>query len=69
MKMYCGSGGIALCILNLIIGCRWVVNFTPRPLYPRYSLDRGRGGPQTWWRRENTIIASVGNRTLAFQPI
>jgi hypothetical protein len=31
---------------------RWVVSFTPRPLYPQgkspwYPLDRGLGGPQS----------------------
>jgi hypothetical protein len=47
-----GSGGIALCILDL--GARWrlVVSFTPRPLYPQgkstcYPLDRRLGGPQS----------------------
>jgi hypothetical protein len=32
---------------------RWVVNLTPRPLYPQgkspfYTLDRWLGGPQSW---------------------
>jgi hypothetical protein len=31
-------GGIAPRILNLGTRCRWVVSFTPRPLYPRYPL-------------------------------
>jgi hypothetical protein len=26
---------------------RWVVSFTPLPLYPRYPLDRRLGGPQS----------------------
>jgi len=30
-----GIGGVALRIPNLGIRCRWVVRFTPRPLYPR----------------------------------
>jgi len=30
-----GSGGIAPRILNLSTKWRWVVSFTPRPLYPR----------------------------------
>jgi hypothetical protein len=44
-----GSGGIAPRILNLGTRWRWVVGFTPRPLYPqgkspRYPLDRRLGG-------------------------
>jgi len=50
------SGGIAPRILNLGIGQRWVVSFTPRPLYPgkshRYPLDRRTGGPQSWSGRD-----------------
>jgi len=30
-----GSGATALSILKLDTGWRWVVSFTPRPLYPR----------------------------------
>jgi len=33
MKTYWGSGGIALRILGLGTRWRWVVSFTPRPLY------------------------------------
>jgi hypothetical protein len=52
MKMYWGSGGIASSILDLGIGWRWVVSFTPQPFYPqekspRYTLDRRLGGPQS----------------------
>jgi hypothetical protein len=44
-----GSGGIAQCILDLGTRWRWVVSFTPRPLYPQgkspwYPLDRRVGG-------------------------
>jgi hypothetical protein len=47
-----GSGGIAPRILDLGTRWRWVVSFTPRPLYPRgnspaYPLDRRLGGPQS----------------------
>jgi hypothetical protein len=35
MKTYWGSGGIAPRILDLSTRWRWVVSFTPRPLYPR----------------------------------
>jgi hypothetical protein len=35
MKAYWGSGGIAPRILELSTIWRWVVSFTPRPLYPQ----------------------------------
>jgi hypothetical protein len=46
-----GSGGTAPRILDLGTKWRWVVSFTPRPLYPQgknpwYPLDRRLGGPQ-----------------------
>jgi hypothetical protein len=52
MKEYWGSGGIAPRILDLGTRWRWVVRFTPRPLYPQrkrpgYPLDRRLGGPQS----------------------
>jgi len=52
MKMYWQSGDIAPHILNLGSRWRWVVSFTPRPLYSRrksscHSLDRRLGGPQS----------------------
>jgi hypothetical protein len=56
------SGGIAPRILDLGTRCRWVVSFTPRPLYPQGKnpwciLDRRLGGaPETvwtrWWREK-----------------
>jgi hypothetical protein len=52
MKAYWGSGSIAPRILDLCIRWRWVVSFTPRPLYPQgrsacYPLDRRLGWPQS----------------------
>jgi hypothetical protein len=52
MKTYWGSEGIASRILDFGITSRWVVSFTPRPLYPQgkspwYPLDRRLGGPQS----------------------
>jgi len=52
MKTYWGSGGITPHILWLRTRRRWVVSFTPRPLYhqrnsPCYPLDRRLGGPQS----------------------
>jgi hypothetical protein len=50
MKTCGGSRGTAPLILNLEPRWRWVVNITPRPLYPgkepRYPLNRGLCGPQ-----------------------
>jgi hypothetical protein len=65
MKTYCGSGGIGPLILD--IGTRrWVVSFTPRPLYskgknPRYPLDRRLGGPQS--------RSGCGGVVKNFQPL
>jgi hypothetical protein len=41
-------------ILDLGTRWRWVVSFTPRPVYsrgnsPRYPLDRRLGRPQSWF--------------------
>jgi hypothetical protein len=55
MKAYWGSGGTAPFIhsfFDLGTRGRWVVSFTPRPLYsqgksPFYPLDRRLGGPQS----------------------
>jgi len=38
-----GSAGIAALIVNLGTRWRWVVSFTPRPLYLRYPLDKRLG--------------------------
>jgi hypothetical protein len=51
MKTYWGSGGLAPNI-NLDTGWRWVVSFTPRPLYPRgkslrYPLGRRLDRPDS----------------------
>jgi hypothetical protein len=35
-------------ILDLSTTWRWVVNFTPRPHYPRNPLDRRLGGSLSW---------------------
>jgi hypothetical protein len=46
-----GAGGITPYIFSLSTRWKWVVSFTPRPLYPQgkspwYPLDRRLGGPQ-----------------------
>jgi hypothetical protein len=65
-----GSGGIAPCILDLYSGGRWVVSFTPRPLYPQgksswYALDRRLGWPQSrsgHGGEEKKFLAPTGTR-------
>jgi hypothetical protein len=51
MEEYWGSGGIAPRILDLGTRWRWVVSFTPRPLYPQEEplilIGRRPGGPQS----------------------
>jgi hypothetical protein len=58
MKTYWGSRGIALRIMNLDTRWRWVVSFTPRPLYSRGKspwnpLDSRLGGPQNRCERDD----------------
>jgi hypothetical protein len=65
------SGGIAPRILDPGTKCRWVVSFTPWPLYPQgnsswYPLDRlGGWAPEPiltrWWRENFPDLA--GTRT------
>jgi hypothetical protein len=71
MKTYWRSGSIAPSILD--IGTRrWMVSFTPQPLYPQekstwYPLDRRLGGPQSrsgHGGEEKNSPAPAGNRTL-----
>jgi hypothetical protein len=63
-------------VLDLVTKWRWVVSFTPLPLYPggnwrRYPLDRKLGGPQSRYRRyrEEKNLAPAGIRTPAVQPV
>jgi hypothetical protein len=80
MKTYWGSAGIDPRILNLGIRWRWVVSFTPRPLYlrgksTRHPLDSKPGGLQSWSGSEsgggekNPIITPAGNWTPVVQPV
>jgi hypothetical protein len=55
---------------------RWVVSFSPRPLYcqgksPRYPLDRRLGGPQSRSERngEEKEVASAGIRIPVVYPV
>jgi hypothetical protein len=62
-----GSGRIDPRFLDLGTSWRWVVSFTPRPLYPRgksprYPFERRLGGPQSQpgWRDEEKILDPTG---------
>jgi hypothetical protein len=75
MKTY-GERRYSTTILDLGTRWRWVVSFTPRPLYsrgksPRYSFNRKLGGPRSQSGRygERIFFAPAGNRTPAFQPV
>jgi hypothetical protein len=48
-----------------------MVSFMPRPLYPRYPLDKRLGGPQNKPGRcgEEKNLAPAGNPTPAVQPV
>jgi hypothetical protein len=65
-----GSGYIDPHFLDLGTSWRWVVSFTPRPLYPRgkgprYPLDRRLSGPQSQSGRrgEEKILDHTGTGT------
>jgi len=67
MKAYGGIRGIAPLILDLSTTWRFVVQFTPWPLYPRNilrrPLNRRLSGPQRgfgqFWRKENLLFLPV----------
>jgi len=44
------NGSIAPCIFNLGTRGRWVVSFTPRPLYPREGASINRKSSRSWSR-------------------
>jgi hypothetical protein len=69
MKTYWGSGGIAPRILDLWTKRRWVVSFTPRPIYQRgknpISTGKEAGwAPKSvwtrWWREKFPAPAGTG---------
>jgi hypothetical protein len=71
MKAYWGSGSIAPHILDFGIRWRWVVRFTPRPLYPqrknhRFPLDMRLGGPQSPSGRG--VEEEISKSPLEFEP-
>jgi hypothetical protein len=60
MKTNWRSGGTAPHVLDLGTKWRWLVSFTPRPLYlqgnsPHYSLDRMLGRPQSRSGRDSEV--------------
>jgi hypothetical protein len=73
MKTYGGSGCIAPYFLDLSTSWRWVVSFTPRPLYPRYPLYRRLGGPQSqsgWLEKWKFLtLPGLELNPLVIQPI
>jgi hypothetical protein len=78
MKTYGGSGYIEPRFLDLGTTSRWVVTFTPLPLYPRrknprYPWDRKLGGPQrrARWYGNRTFVNLPGleRRLSVSQPV
>jgi len=69
-------GGVAPRILNIGTRLRWVVSFTPRPLYP---VEIIYGNHWIWGRvghrvgldvvARRKIPPQVGNRTPIVQPV
>jgi hypothetical protein len=76
MKVYWG-GGIAPRIIDLGTRWRWVVTFTPQPLYPQgnshwYKLDRRLGGTQSRYGRgggERNSQPLPGLEPLIIHPV
>jgi hypothetical protein len=73
----CGEWRYGSTILDFGSRRRWMVSFTPRPLFPRrknprYPLDTRLGGPQSRSGRcgvEKNPLLLPRNRTLAVQTI
>jgi hypothetical protein len=63
MKTYWGSGGIAPRILDLGTRWKWVVSFTPRPLYQQnLMLIR-------WFKNRSLILAARRRNTHVFSAL
>jgi hypothetical protein len=56
-------------IVNLCARWRRVVNFTPRPLYPQYSLKRRLAGTRRRFGEEKTALLLPEFEFRSFQPI
>jgi hypothetical protein len=62
MKAYWGSGGIVPRILDLGSRWRWVISFTPRPLYPQ-----GKSPGTHWiggWVAPRAVLGAVVKRKI-----
>jgi hypothetical protein len=62
MKAYWGSGGVAPRILDLGTRWRWVVSFTPQPLYPQ-----GKSPGTHWiggWVGPRAVLDAVVKRKI-----
>jgi hypothetical protein len=65
MKAHRGSRCIVPLNLNLGIGWKWAVTWTPRPLYPRYLLNRrliGVQGRSGRFGKEKNLLTLSGFR-------
>jgi hypothetical protein len=71
MKAYGGAQSTDPHILNYGTKWRWVVNITPRPIYPQYPLNTrmgGRHGRSTHsWKRKSLTPTGFERRTV--QPV
>jgi hypothetical protein len=64
-------------ILDLGTRWKWMISFTPRPLYsqgksPLYPLDRRLGGSQSRYGRcriKTNLLRKLGIETRAIQPV
>jgi len=68
---WCDSGGIAARRLILGSRWRWVVRFTPRPLYHRYPFNKmlGRSQSQYGHGEEKKFSAPAESRTVCFRSL
>jgi len=55
----CGSGGIAPRILNISARWRWVISFTPRPLYHRKRAPEPIGYDAGWIREPKMGLDNI----------
>ena len=73
MKAYRGSTGIVLLFLYLLRLVGWVVNVTPRPLYPRERLEahcRGEWvGPRAGLQRVRELSPPPPFDPRIMQPV
>lgn len=71
MKAYRWSRSVAPLILSLGTTCRWIVDFTSRPLYTRQPLNTGLGGSQRRSRQfgeEKNVLSLTRFELRKVQP-